>query len=230
MLQACGALSATAKAPVGSSASTTNDPSIAKARAAKVDTTALGMQLGEPLRMPDCPQVSLATILNPLALNTNQDCRNSSEGLDQLAEVLTGVKSNKVPGEGTETVQLSEDHCPSWVDGCTAYVTLHNNSIVFVGVYTKGRNVAKTVTNELIEKYGKPTRVVLGEVTPDVGNAFKISEPEWTLPGLRVEYEIVIRTENEDRIETNRGIVRIMTESEYQRRLAEKAKPVKRKL
>jgi DNA-binding MarR family transcriptional regulator len=85
---------------------------------------------------------------------------------------------------------------------------------------------------ELREKYGPASEVVNGSVTPGTGNAFEINEPQWKLPGIYVEYEVVLHDENAaGRISaTSQGIVRVMTESEQQRRLAKQKAKHKPKL
>jgi hypothetical protein len=126
-----------------------------------------------------------------------------------------------------KNIRLAGESCPEWIDQCAGYATLHNGRLSGIAFLTTGRGVEKAVTASLREKYGPPTRVVSGRVIPDVGNPFNTNEPEWSLPGLFVEYEVVLREEGEDeRISTKQGIVRIMTESERARRIAkQKAKP-----
>ncbi|MGH9947290.1 MAG: hypothetical protein ACRD6X_08835 [Pyrinomonadaceae bacterium] len=208
--------------PKSSTASAAGEPdtSIAKAKAAKVDLTIVGLQFGEPLSVAVCPLIMIGP--------PKQTCRAEVPAF--AAEIVAGLGIKSTTPEDMTIVTLDENHCPSWVTQCQAYVTVKAGGIAAVGLFTEGRNSAKTVTTDLTSKYGKPTLVKNGVVTPDTGNPFNISEPEWNLPGLHVEYEIVARDDNGERIHTNQGIVRIMTEGEYQRRLAEKKKPVKTKL
>lgn len=220
---------ATGKPPAGgaataggtTSASAFGDTSIAKALAAKVDINILGMRFGDPLRLGNCPLLQLAPL--------KQNCYMA--GVDLVSQIGKewGTAESTVPDD-MKIVTLAPDNCPSWVWKCTAYVTVHDGKLDGVALFTDGRNSATKVTRDLTTKYGKPTRVKLGHVKPDTGNPFDVNNPEWDLPGLRVRYEVVRREEDSDRINTNEGIVRIMTETEHQRRLNKQKEPVKTKL
>lgn len=214
----------TGQAPAGGIAAgnaTAADTSITKALAAKVDITIVGLKFGDPLRLPACPLLALSL--------PKENCVSTT--VDMADDILKGFGMETSISNDVKMVSLSTDHCPSWVTGCTAYVTVHGGKIDGVALFTNGRNSAAAVTRDLTAKYGKPTRVKSGVITPDEGNKFTINEPEWDLPGLRVRYEIVSRDEDGgERIHTNQGIVRIMTETEYQRRLKKEEAPVKNKL
>lgn len=197
------------------------DPSIARARAAKVDTTVFGMQLGDPYQLPRCPLLG-----RPI------NCDTGATDLAGGIAAIFGSQSNFRPD--AKVIDLATDVCPSWKTqvraNCNAYVRLHDGRFVALVIYTDGRGVERTVTNELRAKYGPPTRTAIGTITPDVGNAFRIESPEWTLPGLRVQYQVV-HVNNEGRIPDRReGMLRIETESAYQRRIAEEKAPAKGKL
>lgn len=216
---------ATGKPPAGAAtaAATTAaaDASIAKAVAAKIDISIVGMKFGDPLRLANCPLLMLGP--------PTQNCFASE--MDMAKQVAKDFGMNDTFPEDVRVVNLSKDHCPDWVTGCQAYVTAHNGKLDGVALFTNGRNSATGVTRNLTTKYGKPTRVLSGTVEPDTGNKFDINEPEWDLPGLKVRYEIVLRNDGDgERIKTNQGIVRIMTEDEYNRRIKKEKEPVKNKL
>lgn len=196
------------------------DNSIAKARAAKVDLSILGMQFGEPLRLPLCPLLQLSPM--------TQNCRSQEAELAGEIAAQYGTEST-VPAD-MKIINLTNASCPSWVKDCIAYVTVHDGKLDGVALYTNGRNAVSTVTNDLIAKYGKPTSIKPRTFKPDVGNAFSYNEPSWTLPGLRVGYEVLFSENDDDRATSKVGIVRIMTESEYQRRIAKHKETVKPKL
>ena len=67
-----------------------------------------------------------------------------------------------------------------------------------------------------------------------MGNPFSYNQPSWTLPGLRVAYDVVLNPEDEtdtDHTASSKvGMVRIMTETEHQRRVKKVSEPVKSKL
>ena len=216
----------TGKSP-GRGASTTAgmsaDTSIAKALAAKVDLNILGMRFGEPLRLGDCPFL----LPGPM----KQNCFPAfSDLVSALAKELeTGEKA----ADDVKNVKLTASNCPSWVQDCTAYVTVHNGVLDGVSLFTNGRNAMNAVTKDLTAKYGKPTSIAPKTFKPDVGNAFNYNQPSWVLPGLRVTYDVVFNVQDEtdtERASSKVGMVRIMTEAEHQRRLNKQKEPVKSKL
>jgi hypothetical protein len=133
-------------------------------------------------------------------------------------------------------IRLAADFRPDWVagpdltTGSDAAVRVHDGFLVGVYVLTKARNVEGAVNSELRAKYGPASGAYLGTITPDNGQPFKISNPEWRLPGLHVEYEVVQVISEEDRVNLKNGVVRVETESTYKRRIAKKNEPAKRKM
>jgi hypothetical protein len=220
---AAGAPGAPGSAPAPSGPAV--DPSIAKARAAKVDTRVFGIPLGEPLRLPTC-QI-LGGLFSPGGLQANPTCITDTSGAtDLIAAFLPGALDAIA---NVTTIELNADSCPGWMSVCTVPATLDAGNLVRVDLTTKGRDVEQTTGAELRGKYGPPTSTVRGTVTPDVGNPFPVTDLIWSLPGLRVEYQPVRRVEGTDsRVKTNEGLVRIETEAAYQRRqsdIKEQARP-----
>lgn len=200
------------------------DPSIAKAKAAKVDLTAFGLTFGEAVSLPECTD-------QLLKLDTRMCipglAPNAAAALDFLNAILPGALEGGTVDPNVMQVRLDEDHCPSWVvPGCDAQILLHDGVLVAIAVSTNGRRVENSVNAELRSKYGPASGVKLGRITPDVGNAFDVRDPEWNLPGLRVEYQVVLHNE-EQGVNTSIGWVRVITESAYQRLVN---KPVKKKM
>jgi len=187
------------------------DPSIAKARAANVDTKVLGLPLGEPLHVPKCESLVLETT-----------CTGNPNPLLKLL----GMEEDPNRG-GTISLNLGEDACPSWVQNCSASLLIYDGLLVAIEMKTKGHNVNQAVARDLRAKYGPPTSVKPVTVTPRVGNPYKAANLEWLLPGLHVIYEEFLKGENEGEVaDTDTGWVGMETEAAYQRRLAkEKAKP-----
>lgn len=209
----------TGKSPTAATTSAntaSSDTSIAKAIAAKVDINIVGMRFGEPLRLGNCSLFQLGRL--------KQNC------LDLVTQIGRDFGAETKVPDDMKIVTLASANCPSWVWNCIAYATVHDGRLDSVSLFTNGRNSASVVTRELTAKYGKPSRLIAGNVSPDTGNPFKISEPEWDLPGLRVRYEIVRKEDDGSRVQINEGIVRIMTEAEHQRRLNKQKEPVKTKL
>jgi hypothetical protein len=190
---------------------------VIKAKGAKVDTSVAGIQLGEPFRFSECGLFEVRPSSGP--------CIPLEEGAF-LGDLFKMAMPDADPN--IKTVTLPKDSCPEWTSlDCRAYVTLHEGRIVGVAILTKGRGVVTATKAELQEKYGRPTGFVHATITPDQGNPFKVSDPEWILPGLHVEFETVLR--EGDRVNLLNGVVRIETSSAYARRL-EKSRKIKRKL
>lgn len=212
-----------ANAAVGVNA-TSPDTSIAKARAAKVDLTAFGLKFGEPVQLPECDDQMLGLDKRMCIPGL---AANAAAALDFLKAILPGGLEGGTADPNILQVRLDVDHCPSWVvQACEAQILLHDGVLVAIAVSTNGRRVENSVNAELRGKYGPASGVKLGRITPDVGNAFDVRDPEWNLPGLRVEYQVVLHNE-EQGVNTSIGWVRVITESAYQRLVN---KPIKKKM
>lgn len=208
------------------------DLSIAKAQAAKVDTKVVGLQLGDPLLLPECDLLGLDSVIIVAEgrATVPRTCVQPSLDVTGLKWLLP-YKIDKSGTENIRTISLAKDYCPAWVVECTAYATLQNGRLSGVALFTAGRGLERTVTSDLRAKYGPPTRLDAATITPDTGNPFRVSNPEWVLPGLYVEYDVVLDAEGQEgRVSITKGIVRIMTETEFQRRTAKKKETVKPKL
>ena len=204
----------------GRNPGTASDPSIAKARAANVDTKVLGLALGEPLRLPSCDSdFSTRTCVLP----------ESALALAALAALGLDSGPRTVEEQKTKAISIlfPSDNCPSWLRDCAASVLTYDGLFVAIDLKTKGHTVNQAVVRDLRDKYGPPTSVKPIVVTPRVGNPFKANNLEWILPGLHVVYEVVIKGENEGEVtDVESGDIGFETEAAYHRRLAkEKAKP-----
>jgi hypothetical protein len=195
------------------------DPSLAKARAAHVDTKILGIPLGEPLQIKKCPGIFSNESPGPVCI----------PGTMTLDEYLNNHASGK---QYMITIDFSREACPpwrgpSWAPDCTVDVFTYDGLVVAVNIPTSGHAVDAAVAKELRTKYGPPTSERPIAVTPRVGNPFKANDLEWLLPGLHVVYDVAQKGESEGQIsDTEHGSIVIETEAAYQRRLAkEKARP-----
>jgi hypothetical protein len=199
------------------------DPSIAKARAANVDTKVLGLALGEPLRVPSCDSLGDFSTRTCVLSNQNPalEAALAALGLD------LGPRTGEEQRTEGKSVLFPSDNCPSWLRDCGASVLTYDGLLVAIDLKTKGHNVNQAVVRDLRDKYGPPTLVKPIVVTPRVGNPFKANNLEWILPGLHVVYEVVIKGEAEGEVtDVESGDIGFETEAAYQRRLAkEKAKP-----
>jgi len=219
-----------------------NDPSIVRAKAAKVDlgVFAGSIHLGEPLRLPRCPYTKNFIGLPELG-DIEQDCEDVSPPMDGMAadaiNTLTQmlpagkpVKPGDLPDPNVRFIRLVDDHCPSWMDGNAASVRISSNGVERVVFNTKGRVVQSKVAEELMAKYGVAHYSNEGMITPDVGNAFKVTNMDWVLPGLRVEYKVIEPDENGRVKVDGNGYVRIETEAGYQARIAAEKKAAPKKV
>lgn len=187
-----------------------NDPSIAKAREAHVDTTVYGLQVGEPLRLPTCPSGTG----RPGAAPVPATCFYEEDALSRdLGEIFGGDANEPVrdPHETWRTVYVR--------NGPRLFALLYDGLLATVHLDTGGINDDPGVSKELRQKYGPPTVVKPITYTPRIGNALKADDLEWRLPGLHVEYSAALK-KGTTVISVDGGSVTIETEAAYQRRLA----------
>jgi hypothetical protein len=236
-MPATTAVKATAPTAVAS-----NDPSILKAKAAKVDlgVFAGSIHLGEPLRLPRCPYEKSFLGMDQLS-DITQDCEDippplsgaAADAANILVQMLPAgppPKPGDAPDPNIRFIRLVDEHCPSWMDGNAAAVRVSPNGIERVLFNTKGRVVQSKVAEELLAKYGTAHYSNEGTITPDVGNAFKVTNMDWVLPGLRVEYKVIEPDQNGRVKVDGTGYVRIETESAYQARIAAEKKAAPKKV
>lgn len=187
-----------------------NDPSIAKAREAHIDTTVYGLQMGEPLRLPTCP----SGIDRPGAAPVSATCFYEEDALSKdLGEIFGGPGNEPArnPHESWRTVYVR--------NGPRVFALLYDGLLATVHLDTGGINDDPRVAKELRAKYGPPTAVKPITYTPRIGNALKADDLEWRLPGLHVEYSAALKKATTV-ISVDGGSVNIETEAAYQRRLA----------
>lgn len=200
-------------APTQAVASGPPDPSVVQARAANVDTKVFGMQLGEPISLPDCG------LWGTLIVKTT--CRGGFEGL--VNDVLEMAGDAKLAD--AVSIRLATESCPTtWMPDCTATASVIDGRLAGVVVQPPGSRVKDAVAKELMTKYGRPTLAKQRTITPlEAGSPFDVVDLEWDLPGLHVEYKVVDET-------VYVGTVRIETGTLYQRRMASEQEAAKPKL
>ena len=212
------------------------DPSIAKAKAAKVDTSlfAGSIRFGDPLNLLPCP--FRRDILGmPIRSANAPDCLDTmtlSGHVAETVDLINGITNTTpaAPDPDVHSIYLSPEHRPSWMSGEVVSVRTYQGGIIRVVITTKGRSVETRAREELIAKYGSGYISTIGIITPDSGNEFKVRNLEWFLPGLHVSYQ-VLNPDEDGRVKIDGvGFVRIETESAYQRRTAEEKKVPKRVL
>lgn len=219
----------------GASKASSPDPSIAKARAAKVDITVFAgaITLGELFDLPTCPPYEINILSAPREISVACDATDQKLDiqLPGLGNILTGLGD---PADQTTAdpnlrgINLPQSSVPNWVIGTSAWVKLSEGRVVSVTFPTKGLNVQKTASEDLLAKYGKAHFSTSGIFKTDGGREFTYVDRVWTLPGIRVEYDALMKDENDRSSVDGNGQVRIETETEYSRRKAEENKPKKR--
>lgn len=172
------------RAAVTPGTSTKADPSIAKAKAAGVDTRVFGVPLGEPLSLPRCATANERKnprqeidLVSALFEQTATTCQQS-EGA--FTDMLLGSK----PAD--RYIILAKDSCPNWTY-CEVAALLHEGNLVSVMMVlkkVKGDNVGK----QLRAKYGKPTRKETANYQNEYGARYEAEELEWVLPGLHIAF------------------------------------------
>lgn len=214
----------TSTAPTGAAKHVGTDPSIAKAKAARVDIKVFGLTLGQPINLPTCKDELLSIDEHLCIVDLHAGFAGAL--FDSLAAEFGIADTSDTTGDVSVQVRLDDAHCPKWVTGCEANAILHDGILVYVAVNTKGRKVENSVNSELKGKYGPPTRIASGKITPDQGNAYDVNDPEWVLAGLRVNYQVVVHNEDIG-VDSSKGLVTVMTDTTYQRLVN---KPVKQKM
>ena len=174
------------------------DPSVAKAHAAGVDTTALGLHLGEAFTLPQCPDgfAALGALLGgPSAPKPVYPC------------VTSPTNQNGVISWG---VDFSQADCPAWLPNpCIGTLLVQNGLIQGLYIYTTGQAGDAQASAQLRAKYGKPTQQQAVTFKNLYNYTAQFQQLNWTLPGFYVEYDPTLT-------DINQGEVKIETETGHQ--------------
>ena len=194
------------------------DPSIAQARAAKVDTTVFGLQLGDPLNLPQCAE----GLFGPLT-RTKVTCVAGDDVVGIAVAIIAEATGDAQMGEAVH-ISLPADRCPAWLSDCTAMAVVENGRLMAISAVTDGPGVEQAAAKELRAKYG--TRVTAQQrfITPDSGAArFEVWDLSWDFPGLHVQYLPVYAN-------VKKGLLRIEADPIYQKRMAAEKEATRPKL
>jgi hypothetical protein len=211
------------RAAVTPGTSTNADPSIAKAKAAGVDTKVFGVPLGEPLSLPRCAtanerkrETRSNELANPLknmdllgafrGVQTSTTCQSDGAMMAFMGAILGGKGADRY-------IMLAKDSCPNWAY-CEVVASLHEGNLAGVAVMILPGAGEDTVGKQLRAKYGKPTRKETAQYQNEYGARYEVDELEWVLPGLHVEYKPG---------PTGGGVVAIVTETGYKALKAKEA-------
>ncbi len=191
------------------------DPSVAKARAAGIDLTILGVPLGQAVTLPPCQEMDPFS-----AIFTGQSYANGQKFpcVEQNAQSASGVENT--------VINFSQDQCPSWVSGCSVTATVRNGLLLAVYMKTTGY-LNDAAPQALRDKYGKPTKDTPQKLnTANAGVMMTLDTLEWDLPGLRVEYNPLTTYTSAQLVSANSNpVVRIETDSGYQMRTSTSSGP-----
>jgi hypothetical protein len=194
------------------------DPSIAQARAAKVDTTVFGLQLGDPLNLPQCA----GGLFGPLT-RTKVTCVAGDDVVGIAVAIIAEATGDAQMGEAVH-ISLPADRCPAWMSDCTAMAVVENGRLMAISAVTDGPGVEQAAAKELRAKYGTRATARQRFITPDSGAAkFDVWDLFWDFPGLHVQYLPVYAN-------VTKGLLRIETEPVYQKRMAREKEAVRPKL
>ena len=184
------------------------DPSVAKARAAGVDMTALGLQLGQGFSPPQCPQANIGDVMGAIF--------GGRSGPAPIYPCSQGQVSQPSPGLTLDKgIQITPASCPNWVTPSPCSVSALERSGLLLGVYlyTNGQTGDASVSAQLIAKYGKPTQQIPVTFKNLYNYSAQMTKLVWTLPGLYVEYDPFTT-------DINQGEIFIETETGHQLRAA----------
>jgi hypothetical protein len=204
------------------------DPSVARARAAGVDPTILGLALGEPVQVPDCASVAvassqagdgsggLAAMINSMVQQSGLQgqpvsavCHSEQMDMTALASALLGQS------QGSNTIiKYPPNKCPGWMTMCVAHGSVEDGLLesVVVKVAQSGPG-DQTVPKLLIAKYGRPTVSHLDHFQNQQGSRVDMVDLEWVLPGVHVTFKPILLSQGT----TNCWALRAETESVYRR-------------
>jgi hypothetical protein len=177
------------RAAVTPGTSTNADPSIAKAKAAGVDTKVFGVPLGEPLRLPRCAtanerknarqEIDFGSAFR--GVQTSTTCQSEGAMMAFMGTLLGGKGADRY-------IMLSKDSCPNWAY-CEVVASLHEGNLAGIVVMILPSAGEDPVGKQLRAKYGKPTRKETAQYQNEYGARYEVDELEWVLPGLHVEYK-----------------------------------------
>jgi hypothetical protein len=181
------------------------DLDLKAAHDAHAETSVLGIELGQPLGLADCPDSTptLSDLADGTAGGTAQPvaCRLPPGGWASMIDRAT-IMGDALPFPGTEDVivKLPTAKCPDWVS-CRLVVTLKNNYVLMVALLTRSGASFDEVEQRLTAKYrknpepGSPSKCQL--VTQprlfQPGTGARITTDTapskyWNFPGLRAFY------------------------------------------
>jgi hypothetical protein len=155
------------------------------AQTAHVDLNVFGIPLGEPMRLPDCPESDS---------DDNGTCivRKVST-FNQMMAAMSAVMTSVPWATKALPVRLAHSACPDWVN-CMVLLNVQDGVALGILITTAGSEQAKTIEGLLNKKYhgpgGKrPSLICHSNITGAVTEVGL--ERYWRLPGLYVSYSSI---------------------------------------
>lgn len=175
-------------AAVASETSAKSAPSIAKAKAAGVDTKVFGVPLGVPLQLPRCAtanerknarqEVDFLSAFR--GVQTDATCQSEGSILAFMGALLGGKPADRY-------IMLANDTCPDWAY-CEVAASLYDGNLVGVAVFIQKGVGDDYMGKQLRAKYGKPGRTEGASYQNQYGATYQVDNLEWNLPGVHVLY------------------------------------------
>lgn len=204
------------------------DPSVARAKAAHVDYTIVGLPLGEPMSLPSCASVRTPAaqgqsgFMGAVGAMVQQSglqgqpvtavCHSEEMDMTAIASALTQQSA----GSNT-TIKYPPSKCPDWMSNCIVYGNVQGGLLESIyAIVTQAGPSDLTLATQLRHKFGNPTTAGVHHYKNGYGNAVDMVEMEWVLPGLHVEYRPTLLEHGT----TNLWALRAETDTLYQRKAA----------
>jgi hypothetical protein len=151
-----GVAAGAAAAPAGKTTSVVagtaneHDDSVKRAKAAGVDTTVFGLQLGEVVKLPACPNRDFDFT------GITETCQRPQNTIDigGTAGLINEVTGQNIPLTFEIAVELPRTRCPDWFDiDCLFYGHLVDGRLVAVFVHPRGLDKQAEIAAMLKQKY-----------------------------------------------------------------------------
>jgi len=152
------------------------------ATAAEAGPTVFGVQLGEPLNVPECPKDASG---HYALITTNRDS-------------VCALRKNvihKAWGSDDIDIEFPNNAAPDYVKLESFSVSLIDGAVESIAFATNGLSSQVSVLHALDEKFGKPSRLQREIVQNEFGAKFSRVNATWNRPGLRIELEGATHTD-----------------------------------
>ena len=153
---------------------------------AQTDHSVFGIELGKPLRAPECPIAKIGRHTYTYTRPDSTVCFKRHEFLfsPTFDHLVTTLPLN-------ETISLVFPKVPAIMRGDELGAMVVNGNVEYVAFNTMGVAAAADALAALQAKYGAPTSQVAGEAQNLVGAKFPTITATWVLSDLSVSFQSV---------------------------------------